>query len=56
MNRLILSPRGACMVAVFLAAVMTLSVLWGAVKEQPARPTVIHPCALVLTRSGHGCR
>ncbi len=55
MNRLVLSPRAACMVAVFLAVVMTLSVLWGAMHQyggQREVETRIHDCALILTRSG----
>ncbi len=57
MNRLVLSPRAACMVAVFLAVVMTLTVLWGAMHRYSAdRDTRIHDCALVLTRSGQECR
>jgi hypothetical protein len=49
-----LVARMALTVVVFLSIVLVVSVVYAAVK--PAEPTSIHPCALVLTRSGQECR
>jgi hypothetical protein len=53
MNRLVLSGTAAVKVAVVLSTVLVLCIIWAS-SHGPTRSSSvdIHPCALVLNRSG----